>query len=369
VRVIFCGGGTGGHVYPALTVASALRRLVPASDLDLLYIGVRGKLDAELVAREGIDFEGITAGPLRVGNPAGTGAGAVKLGAGIIESLRIMRRFRPDVVFATGGYGSAGAGLASRLRRTPLLLFLPDVAAGFAVKLLARVAGTIAVTVEPALHIMPASRTVLTGYPVRATFFEANREESRRRLNLDLALPLLLVSGGSTGARAINEAIAASLPRLLERAQVLHVSGAGDEARLRERAGGLPEWLRERYHLHAYLHEDIAAAYAAADLAVMRAGASVLGELPAACLPAVLVPGEFSDQADNARYLEGAGAALMLPQSRLAELEPLLLDLLQDEGRLEAMRHSLAALRRPDAAERIARLVVEMASGRATMQA
>jgi UDP-N-acetylglucosamine--N-acetylmuramyl-(pentapeptide) pyrophosphoryl-undecaprenol N-acetylglucosamine transferase len=362
MRVVFTGGGTGGHVYPALTVADALRRAHP--DVQLLYIGVRGKIDAELVAREGIDFADVTAGPLRVGNPIGTARGLARLAAGAAEAFSLLGRFRPDVVFATGGYGSVGVGLAARLRRIPLLVFLPDVAAGFAVKTLARIANRIAVTVEPALAAMPPARTQLTGYPVRPAFFAAQRDVGRRHFGLDPNLPVVLVTGGSTGASAINRVVADWSPKLLQTAQLFQISGRIDEPWLTRTRAALPAELQGRYQLHAYLHDDMALALAAADVAVMRAGASTLGELPLTGLPAVLIPGEFSDQAINARFLESRGAAVMLPQSRLADLPAVVSGLLADEPGRRRMQDALASLSRPDAAEQLAALVALMAGAR-----
>jgi UDP-N-acetylglucosamine--N-acetylmuramyl-(pentapeptide) pyrophosphoryl-undecaprenol N-acetylglucosamine transferase len=358
---VFCGGGTGGHVYPALTVASALRRCAGDEPLELLYLGVRGKNDAALVAREGIPFQAVSAAPLRVGNPIGAGRGLAQLARGTLEAHRTLGRFRPDVVFATGGYGSAGAGLAARLRRVPLLLFLPDVEAGMAVRLLARLAARIAVTNQRAQAAFPVSKTVLTGYPVRTAFFEAERDDARRRLGLDPALPVVLVAGGSTGSRTLNRAVASGAAAMLGSAQIVHVSGYNDFDRLAGERDRLPPALRGRYHVHAYLQDEMPLAFAAADLGVMRAGASTLGELPAAHLPAVLVPGDFSDQRDNAVFLEEHGAAVLLPESRLAELPGLVSGLLADQDRLATMREALGGLARPDAAANLARLVVETA--------
>jgi UDP-N-acetylglucosamine--N-acetylmuramyl-(pentapeptide) pyrophosphoryl-undecaprenol N-acetylglucosamine transferase len=156
------------------------------------------------------------------------------------------------------------------------------------------------------------------------------------------------------------------LGRFLEEAQVLHICGLHDEARTRSAREQLPAELRARYHVYGYLHEEMALALAAADLAVMRSGASTLGELPAARLPAVLVPGEYEgwDQGPNARYLADRGAAVMLPQDRIgAGLEPAVRSLLADPRRLASMREALSSLARPRAAADLAAMLVDMAGG------
>ena len=395
MRVVFCGGGTGGHVYPALTVAQALReemggregpatpragrsegrRLQEPQDLaplEMLYVGVRGKIDAELVGREGIPFKAVSARPLRTGTLPGTAQGALTLAAGTAEALRILRRFRPEVVFATGGYGSVGVGFAARMLRQPLLLFLPDVEPGLAVKALAKVADRIAVTVEPALDAVQKEKAVVTGYPVRPQFFRVDRDSARAHFGLDPNLPALLVSGASTGANRLNRAIAAFAVEFLREGQLVHLCGRADEAWLQDERERLAPELRGRWRLPAYLHDDMAQAMAACDLAVMRSGASTLGELPATRLPAVLVPGEYEgwDQSPNARYLESEGAAVMLPQARLdTGLGPMVMSLLRDTVRLERMRQSLAGLAKPEAARTLARLVIEMAGVREAVPA
>jgi UDP-N-acetylglucosamine--N-acetylmuramyl-(pentapeptide) pyrophosphoryl-undecaprenol N-acetylglucosamine transferase len=364
MRVVFCGGGTGGHVYPALTVAAALKQRYDGADpLELLYLGVRGKIDRQLVEREGIPFRAITAGPLRVASVKGAVQGSARLTAGTAQSFSILGKWRPDVVFATGGYGSVGAGLAARARRLPLILFEPGPESGLAVKLLSRAATKVIVTIPPALEHMPLEKTALIGYPVRPAFFEARRETAREQLGLEPNLPTLLVSGASSGASRLNEALAAWQADFLRIGQLIHLSGPRDEPWLRTLRDGLPEEQRSRYHLHAYLHDEMAIAMAAADLAVMRSGASVLGELPATRLPAILVPGEYAgwDQSANARYLEAQGAAVMLRQDSIDHLQPLVMEFLADTARREAMKQSLAALSRPTAAEDIADVIAQIA--------
>ena len=314
--------------------------------------------------REGLDFQPIRAGALRVGTPWGVAKGLFNLTAGALQAIRAVGSFRPDVVFATGGYASVPVALAARLRRRPLVVYLPDLVPGWAVRLLARLARRIAVTAAPAAARLPSGKTVVTGYPVRATFFEAEKGEGRRRLGLDPQLPTLFVSGGSQGGRSINQAVAEQLPRLLEAGQVVHVSGRADHPWLAGVRDRLPDGDRSAYHLHDYLHEEMPWAMAAADLAVMRSGASTLGELTAVGLPAILVPYPYAGghQRANARYLEDLGGAVVLEEKDLPCLFERVRGLLDDRPRLESMAAALRSAARPDAAQEIARLVLEAAA-------
>jgi UDP-N-acetylglucosamine--N-acetylmuramyl-(pentapeptide) pyrophosphoryl-undecaprenol N-acetylglucosamine transferase len=312
-------------------------------------------------------FKAVSARPLRTGDLQGTALGALTVAGGVAEAVGILRSFRPDVVFATGGYGSVGVGMAARILRRPLLLFLPDVEAGMAVKLLAKVADRIAVTVPAAVRAVPAEKATVTGYPVRPEFFGIDRAHARERLGLHQELPALLVSGASSGANAINRAVSAMAADFLRIGQLVHVSGPRDEAWLASERDKLSPDLRERWHIHAYLHDEMPFALAAADIGVMRSGGSSLGELPATRLPAVLVPGEYEgwDQSPNARYLESEGAAVMLPQSRLSELQGTVMGLLGDSERRSRMQEALGKLARPDAPMNLAQLMMEMAGNRA----
>jgi UDP-N-acetylglucosamine--N-acetylmuramyl-(pentapeptide) pyrophosphoryl-undecaprenol N-acetylglucosamine transferase len=365
VRVMLTGGGTGGHVYPALAVAAALREMSTAErPVELLFVGPKTRGEEALVRREGLDFHAVRAGALRVGSPWGLAKGLSNLVAGTLQAARAIGRFRPDVVFATGGYASVPAALASRLRRRPLVVYLPDLVPGWAVRLMARLARRVAVTAEPAVAHVPSSKATVTGYPVRRGFLEADRTEGRRRLGLDPQLLTLFISGGSQGGRSINQAVAGQLPRLLDVCQVMHVSGRADHAWLVEVRERLPEAQRSAYHLHDYLHEEMPWAMAAADLAVMRAGASTLGELTVAGLPAILVPYPYAGghQRANARYLADLGGAVILEDEQLPHLFERVRELLDDRPRLESMADALRGAARPQAAKEIARLVLEAAA-------
>lgn len=363
--MILSGGGTGGHVYPALAVGEALRREANGP-LDLLYVGVRGRMDELIVKPTGLAFEAVRAGPLRVSSPLRALRSVFDLAIGTVQAWRLVGRFRPDVVFATGGYASVPVGIAARLRRRPLLVYLPDVTPGWAVRLLSRLATRIATTAERSFEHLPRGKATATGYPVRAAFFSAQRIEARQKLGLAEGARVLLVSGASQGAHRLNVAVGEQLEGLLELGHVLHLTGRSDEAELRARREALPEATRERYHVFGYM-DSMADAMVAADLAVMRAGASVLGELPAAGLPAVLVPGVYEgwDQSPNARYLEEQGAAIVLENDKLERLSDVVRELLSDTERRSAMGAAARGLAQPEAAQRIARLVRETAQERA----
>jgi len=363
MRLALSGGGTAGHVYPCLAIATALRQRLAQHDepLALLYLGIRGRIDEQILAGEGIDFHAIRASALRVRSPLRFAKGLVDLALGAVQARGHLRRFDPQAVFATGGYASAPVALAARSLKRPLLVYLPDVRPGWAVRTMARLATRVAATTEESLSYLPRGKTAVSGYPTRPDFLQAAKEEGQRRFDLDPAVKTLLVSGGSQGAHAINQVVADNLSTLLDLCQLIHLSGAADFDGLRRRGDALPDALRRRYHLHPYLPE-MPWAMAAADLALTRSGASTLGELPLAGLPAVLVPGPFSDQETNARYLADRGAAAVLPNERLGEAVALVRQLLQDEARLEAMSRAMRSLARPDAADCIAAMLIEIAA-------
>jgi UDP-N-acetylglucosamine--N-acetylmuramyl-(pentapeptide) pyrophosphoryl-undecaprenol N-acetylglucosamine transferase len=228
-------------------------------------------------------------------NPLAALQAGVVLAAGFVVALRLMRDLRPAAILGTGGYVCVPIFLAARVMQVPTMIYLPDVVPGLAVGLLARIATRVALNVPDARQYLPTTRAepLISGYPVRKALFDQDRAICRQAFELDDQLPVLLVYGGSRGARSVNRAIAALLADLLEVAQIIHVCGReGDRVWLSEAAAQLPEPLQRRYHLYEYLESEQAAddgmyaptmvrAFGAADLALCRSGASTLAELPA----------------------------------------------------------------------------------------
>jgi UDP-N-acetylglucosamine--N-acetylmuramyl-(pentapeptide) pyrophosphoryl-undecaprenol N-acetylglucosamine transferase len=363
MRLALCGGGTGGHVYPALVIAAAIQRELPAgAKLEPLYLGAQEGAEVDLMQRADIPLHLVSSGPIRGRNPWELARNSARMARGVGHARRTLSDFPSQVLLSTGGYASFPVALAARSRKIPIALYLPDVYPGWAVRAIARLARRIAVTAPESLRRLPHGKTVVTGYPVREEFWQVTKPEARRRLGLHPEEKVLFVAGASQGAHSINQAVADNLRGLLELCEVLHISGRDDEGWLVGLAKKLPSELRPRYQVHGYLHEEFPWAVAAADLALCRAGASVLGELPAVGLPAVLVPYPYAGahQRLNARYLADNGAATILDDHELESMLSLVGGLLHDGAQLDAMSQASRRLARPEAARNIARLILDL---------
>jgi UDP-N-acetylglucosamine--N-acetylmuramyl-(pentapeptide) pyrophosphoryl-undecaprenol N-acetylglucosamine transferase len=321
-------------------------------------------MEAGLVERNGISFKAIPAAGVHGVGLRSLPRNLWQLGRGVRASRRILDEFRPDVLFFTGGYVAVPMALAGR--KVPSLLYVPDIEPGLALKTLARFADRIDLIEDAsAAYFKHPERLHVTGYPTRNGLDQWDRAKAKQVLNLTDEAPVILVSGGSKGARSINNAVLDSLPKLLERAQVVHLTGALDWPSIQERTKGLTAEQSARYHGYPYLHEEMGAALAAADLVISRAGASTLGEYPLFGLPAILVPYPYAwrYQKVNADYLADKGGALVLEDGLLHErLLPLVLDLLDHPEKLAVMQAAMKGLSKPQAAAEIARDLMELSN-------
>jgi UDP-N-acetylglucosamine--N-acetylmuramyl-(pentapeptide) pyrophosphoryl-undecaprenol N-acetylglucosamine transferase len=344
-------------VYPALAVLQAIE-----DNAEVLWIGGEGGMETQLVERSGISFRTIPAAGVH-----GIGLRTLphnlwQLGRGIFASRRILREFRPDVLFFTGGYVAVPMALAGW--KLPSLLYVPDIEPGLALKTLARFASKIAVTTEDSRHYFSTTDHIsVTGYPVRRDLSGWTRQAARQALHLNNESPVLLILGGSKGARSINSAILANLPALVGMAQVIHITGELDWPIIEAKTREFTNVQSARYHAFPYLHEQMGAAMASADLALSRAGASTLGEYPLFGLPAVLVPypHAWRYQKVNADYLVRHGAAVLLEDEKLSnQLLPTIKDMLNQPRKLAAMRDAMQQLFHPDAAAQIGRQLLAL---------
>jgi len=352
MRVIIAGGGTGGHVIPALAIAQQLKKQF---DAEVLFIGTARGIETRLVPQAYFPLQLIQVGALKNVSPITRAKTMLDLPRALWISGRIVSDFRPDVVVGVGGYASGPAMIAALRRRIPTLAFEPNVVPGFANRMVARFVSAAAVHFEETCAYFRHCK--VTGVPVRAAFFKIAAK------NQD-GTPTLLVFGGSQGAHAINQAMMESLPGLRAKIPTIHVihqTGQRDY-----------DAVQVAYHqagisgeVHKFI-DDMPATFERADLIVCRSGASTVGEITAAGKPAIFVP--FPRAADdhqnkNARALESAGAAVVVEESNLeaAYLVETIATLLGDRARLRTMSEAARSLSHPRAVEEIAEMVKRLA--------
>ncbi len=312
----------------------------------------------------------IYAGPLHGVGVLRAAVSLVKLIIGTLQALWLVARQRPDALLLTGGWVGWPVAVAGWLLRVPSLMYLPDIEPGLAIKALRPFVTRVATTTEASAPFFRPGHTLVTGYPLRGTMLTAARDAGIAQFGLDPARKTLLVTGGSRGARSINNAVLAIAPALLaEGIQIIHITGTLDWQETAARRAELCENTEsaggcDHYHAFAYLHEEMALALACADVVVCRSGASALGELPHFGLPAVLVPYPYAwrYQKVNADYLVERGAALLLRDEAMNdELLSTLRALFADPARLAAMRAAAQALATPDGAGNAARELLRLA--------
>jgi UDP-N-acetylglucosamine--N-acetylmuramyl-(pentapeptide) pyrophosphoryl-undecaprenol N-acetylglucosamine transferase len=291
--------------------------------------------------------------------------------AGAMQSIGLLRRIRPQLVFATGGFVALPVALAARLCGIPVVVHEQTSVLGLANRIAGRFAQRIALTFPIAGGHVPADRVTVTGNPLRPELASGSRAEACRLFGLDPAAPIVYVTGGAQGAHTINRTVGAILPELLAHAQVIHQSGdnavTGDRAWLAERGAALPDRLGARYALVPYVGAELAHVYAAADLVIGRAGAGTVNECCHLGRPAVYVPlpgASGDEQMVNARMVEAAGGAVVIPQAALTEAALLgtVAALLADPPGLAAMGERARSLAVPDASDRIVRLIDSLVS-------
>ena len=373
--VLVAAGGTGGHVFPGLATADALRRARP--DTTVEFVGTAERLEARLVPEAGWTLHTVPAAALtRRVSPATLKLPFVLAGA-VRRARRVIADRRADAAVCFGGYTSVPLALAARRARLPLVVHEQNAVPGVANRLAARFADAVAVSFPAAQHAFGRRRTVLTGNPVRPGYATldraALRDEALRHFDLDPSRRTLLVFGGSQGARRINRAVTGSAGRWPDpdRLQILHAAGRTTHDETRAAWDAAPPGGPLVRCLEFIERMDLA--YAVADLVVCRAGASTIAELTALGLPAVLVPYPHATddhQTANARGVADAGGAAVIADAELDadRLVATAAPLLGDDARRTAMAEAAAAFGRPDAADALAALVLETLDQRSALR-
>ncbi|HLW86352.1 MAG TPA: undecaprenyldiphospho-muramoylpentapeptide beta-N-acetylglucosaminyltransferase [Candidatus Sulfotelmatobacter sp.] len=364
MRAILAGGGTGGHVIPALAIANQLKKSYGA---EVLFIGTARGIENRLVPAAGYPLQLVRVGALKNVSLMTRLKTAFDLPRAVWDASRMLNEFAPDVVIGVGGYASGPAMLAAIVKHIPTLAFEPNVVPGFANRMVARFVSAAAVHFEETSKYFRHAE--VTGVPVRQAFFDIPVLMNKKRNGV----PTLLVFGGSQGAHAINEAMLRCLPVLQQEAPGIHIIHQTGE---RDYNGALAGYQNLQnamgtsapsftFEVSRFI-EDMPAAFALADLLVCRSGASTVAEIAAAGKPAVFVP--FPHAADdhqrvNAEALARAGAAVVVEESKLEGvwLAETIAALLGDQRKLEQMGAAARSLAHPNAAQDIAAMAARVA--------
>ena len=353
-RILISGGGTGGHIFPALSIADVCRQRF---DADILFVGAEGRMEMERVPAAGYKIKALPVAGFNRKNLLKNIRVLIKLQKSIRLAKRIIKEFNPDIAIGVGGYASGPTLKAAQKAGIPTLLQEQNSYAGVTNKLLAAKAGSICVAYEGMERFFPADKIVETGNPVRKNLLDIKitPEESRKELGLDADKPVLLVVGGILGARTINEAMEKAVKPLLDKGiQVVWQTGKNYAG---ECKAGSRENKKERLIVTPFI-SDMAKAYAAATLVVSRAGAGTISELELMGKACILVPSPNvaeDHQTKNAMALARRGAAVLITDAECREkLLSTIESLIDNKEKLAKMKEEILKMAMPDSDEKIA---------------
>ncbi len=345
MRILLAGGGSGGSAAPVIAVAEAFREQFPQTRL--LYVGTRTGPERALVEAAKIPFAAVVTGRLRRYATWHNLIDPLLIGVGVWQAANLVRKFHPDVAFGAGGFATVPPLVAARIAGAKVMIHQQDAVPGLANRLLAPISSRVSVALPGSEGCFGRRTSGAVGNPVRRVVIEADAARAWGRLGLEEGVPLILATGGGTGALSLNRIVVEAARELVKDAQILHVTGAGK---------GSGDWRHPRYHSVEFLAEDFADAMAAADVVVTRAGMSSLAELGALGKAAVVTPMPKSHQEANAAIVRVAGAAVVIEESDLTGpiLAAEVLRLLGSSDLRQGLGQALKALFPNDAAQRIA---------------
>jgi UDP-N-acetylglucosamine--N-acetylmuramyl-(pentapeptide) pyrophosphoryl-undecaprenol N-acetylglucosamine transferase len=368
IKMVLTGGGTGGHLFPLIAVSRKLRERL-GDGVEFLFIGSGSRMEREIIAQDGIRDKYVQAGKYRRYFSFNNFIDFFRLPIGIIQSLWILLWYMPDIIFAKGGYASVPVVLAARFYRIPVLIHESDAMPGMANRFLAKFASMIGVSYQMAEKYFPAGRSAMVGNPVREEIMNGDPVAARAMFHFTESKPVVLVLGGSQGAKTINEAVSKILPKLLLHAQIIQQTGNNNYDEVVHLAGsyGIKAG-REGYYPVRFLNDaQMQAAFAIADIVVSRAGANSIADIAANGKASILIP-LFKSAGDhqrmNAYELAKIGATMVLEETNLGEhiLLQKIEKIFHDDELKKTMESKIRAFYHPEAADHIAQGLIKLAT-------
>ncbi len=367
-RIIITGGGSGGHAMPAVATVQLLRNYEKKSgeQIRILYIGSKKGIEKKIAARNRCAFISISTGKLRRYFSWENFLDFFRVIKGIFDSISIIKHFKPDMIFSTGGFVSVPVVIAGHFTHTPSVIHEQTVDAGLANKIAGKFAKKIALTFEESSVYFPASKTVITGIPLRETIFNVDKEKAYALLPIERDLPTVYVSGGGLGCHLLNETMLKILPKLLEKTNIIIQTGNADDGKdylnlLRFREN-LDDKLKKRLIVFNFI-EDVGNVFAISDLVVARSGAGTVNELIALKLPAIFIPlaiATGNEQFKNASVMKKIGGAQIIEEKDLTPeiLHETISNILSAE-KLTEMKNNLLQIKNFCGNEELLKLILQ----------
>ncbi|MFA5029274.1 MAG: UDP-N-acetylglucosamine--N-acetylmuramyl-(pentapeptide) pyrophosphoryl-undecaprenol N-acetylglucosamine transferase [Patescibacteria group bacterium] len=350
MKILLVGGGTMGSVSPLIAVYQKIKQQQP--ETEFLFVGTKTGPERAAVESYKIPFQAISSGKLRRYFSWQNFSDPFRILAGLIRSFFLILRFRPNAIMIAGSFVGVPVAYNAWLLRVPVLIHQQDIVAGLANKLMGNTAQKITVSFDISFKDFFPKKTVLTGNPVRAEFYDCQPAKSRKFFGLKEDLPVVLIFGGGTGSQKINETVKKSLPELLQFCQVIHVTGRGKTISVKA----------DDYHQFEFLTNEFTDAQCAADIIVNRAGMSTLSELVILAKPTILIPLP-GHQEDNASYFQKNNAVITLSEANLNNeiFTSTIKELVFNSGRKNNLSRNMAKMMKTKGAEEVARLLLEIA--------
>ncbi len=327
MNIIITGGGSGGHVMPALAVIEELRNSQNDffKENNIIYIGSKKGIEKSLIEKSGVEYKSINTGKLRRYLSFQNLSDIFRTFTGIVQSAKLIKKIRPDIIFSTGGFVSVPVIIAGKIKKIPILIHEQTVDAGLANKIAGRFAQKIALTFPESGKYFQKDKIVVTGIPIRKEIFQGTKESGYKRFGFDSSLPTIFFTGGGLGCRVLNEAAKVILPELLIKTNVIYQTGAAmngrdflDMKKIRE---SLPDYLQKRLYLTDFINNEIADVFALTDLAIARSGAGTVNELLMLKIPAIFIPlaiATNNEQLKNALISVNLGGAEIIEEKELS---------------------------------------------------
>jgi len=352
-RILFTGGGTGGHVYPALAVIERMNR----DEWDVSWLGSSSGMERGIIERTEIPYYGIPSGKLRRYFSLRNFTDLFRIAAGLIRSIYLLKKLKPELLFSKGGFVSVPPVMAASMLKIPVFTHDSDIGPGLATRINARFADKILVSSdESRKYFAPRfkEKIAVTGNPVRLSLFSGNRETARSLSGAPEGKPVILVMGGSLGAEQINKLVFDNLDRLTEKYFIIHQTGQKNFQALE----------KENYYGVPYFNDELSHIFALSDLVISRAGAGALWEFAAAGLPSLLIPlesGSRGEQIKNAEAFVAKGCSLMLRGDIIGEtFLDTIGNIVDNETKLAKMKTAAKEAGKSDGAALICRMIEEV---------